>query len=211
LGKKFVLPVTLLAILLVGCGTASADLLVGVKENSWIEYQVALTGLPPPDHEVVWARMEIKSVQGKIINLNVTTKLNNGTSLHDNVILNLETGQLGDNFIIPANLTTGDTFLDQYHGNITISGVEKRSYAGAKRTVVYASTTHSIYYWDKLTGVLVEGISEFSEYSIHSITEKTNIWQPEIFDLEPIVFFIVLLIATILIIAALAFLRLRKK
>jgi hypothetical protein len=211
LDKKLALPVTILAVFSITTGIVCAEILVGVKKGNWIEYQVALTGSPPADHKVTWARMEVTGVQGKVINLNVTTQLANGTLLYESVSLNLETGQLGDDFIIPANLKPYDTFLDQYHGSITITGVEERKYAGATRTVVYASTAQSTYYWDKATGILVEGTSEFPEYTLHSVADKTNIWQPQFFGLEPIVFYAVLLIAATVIIAVTVFLVLRRK
>jgi len=211
LGEKFALPVAIIAVFLITTGVVCAEILVGVKKGNWIEYQVALTGSPPADHEVTWARMEVTDVQGKAINLDVTSQFANGTILYESVTLNLETGQLGDDFIIPANLNPDDTFIDQYHGSITITGFEERNYAGATRTVVYASTAQSTYYWDKATGILVEGESEFPDYTIHSVAEKTNIWQPQILGLEPTAFYAVLLIAATVIIAVTAFLALRRK
>jgi hypothetical protein len=209
--KKLALHLTAIVFLLIAVGIARAEIEVGVQKGNWIEYNVALTGSPPADHNVTWARMEVTAVQGKAVKLNVTTEFANGTLLYENVTLNLQTGQLGDDFIIPANLNTGDTFLDQYHGNITISGVEERTYAGATRTVVYASTAQSTYYWDKATGILVEGISDFPDYTIHSIADKTDMWQPQILGLEPAVFYALLITAAAAIIAVAAFLVLRRR
>ena len=211
LGKKLALPVTILAIFLIATGMVCAEILVGVKEGYWIEYNATITGSPPADHDVTWARMEVVDVQGKSISLNVTTRFVNGTLLYESVPLNLETGQLGDDFIIPADLNPGDVFLDQYQGSITIAGVEERNYAGATRTVVYASTTESTYYWDKATGILVEGASEFPDFTIHSVADKTNIWQPQILGLEPTTFYAVLIIAAMVTVAVATFLVLRRK
>ncbi|MCW4047826.1 MAG: hypothetical protein NWE99_09775 [Candidatus Bathyarchaeota archaeon] len=211
MNKKPVLPLTVLVVLLLAAKMVCAEVSVGVQQGNWIEYEVTFTGSPPADHRVTWARMEVAAVQGTTINLNVTTKFANGTLFYETVTLNLETGQLGDDFIIPANLNIGDTFLDQYHGNITINGAEERSYAGATRTVVYASTAQNIYYWDKATGILVEGISEFPNYAIHSTTSKTNMWQPQILGLEPAVFYAVLITAITLVLAVAAFLWRRRR
>lgn len=208
--KKLALSLAVLTVLLIAAGIVYAEISVGVQKGNWIEYQVTLTGSPPTDHDVTWARMEVTAVQGTTINLNVTTQFANGTFLYETVTLNLQTGQLGDDFIIPANLNTGDTFPDQYHGNITISGVEARSYAGATRTVVYASTAQNTYYWDKATGILVEGIAEFPDYTIHSIADKTNMWQPQILGLEPAVFYVVL-IAVAVFLAVVAFLVWKRR
>jgi hypothetical protein len=212
LSKKLASTTVISAILLIAAGIACATVSVGVQKDNWIDYTVTLTGSPPADHEVTWARMEVTAVQGEAVSLNVTTQFANGTFLYEDVTLNLETGQLGDDFIIPANLNPGDTFLDQYHGNITISGVEERSYAGATRTVVYASAAQNTYYWDKATGILVEGTSMFPDYTIHSIADKTNMWQPQFFGLEPMVFYALLIVAAagIVAVAALFVLRRRK-
>jgi hypothetical protein len=188
----------------------SAEILVGVKQGDWIEYQVNVTGTPPPDHNITWARMEITDVQGGDINLNVTTKFSNGTLLNEAITLNLETGQLGDDFIIPANLNGGGTFFDKRVGNITISGVEERTYAGATRTVVYANTFQTKFYWDKSTGIIVEALSSYTEYTMHTTVDKTNMWQAQIFGLDSTIFY-ALLIATVAILAIIIFFVIRRK
>jgi hypothetical protein len=200
-----------LLIVLFGAGAVLAEILVGVKKGDWIEYQAVFTGTPPAGHEVTWARSEVVDVQGKVIDLDITTQFSNGTLLNETITLNLETGQLGDEFIIPANLNKGDTFLDKYHGNITVSAVEERTYAGATRTVLSAATAESTYYWDKATGVLVEGISEFPDYTIHSIADKTNMWQPQIFGLDPTVFYALLILAATAIVTVIALFAVRRK
>ncbi|MEM3880889.1 MAG: hypothetical protein QXD19_03985 [Candidatus Bathyarchaeia archaeon] len=210
MSRKLGLLTALLAVSLI-VGTTVAAILVGVKKGDWIEYRAVFTGTPPAGHEVTWARTEVLDAQGTIIDLNVTTKFANGTLWNEIITLNLATGQLGDEFIIPANLNVGDTFFDKYHGNITISKIEERTYAGATRTVISATAAQSTYYWDQATGVLVEGISEFSDYTIHSIVEKTNMWQPQTFGLEQTVFYALLVLATILIVVALASLAIRRR
>jgi len=211
LSKKLALTAAISAVLLLAAGIACAAVSVGVQKGNWIEYTVSLTGSPPADHDVTWARMEVTAAQDEAISLNVTTQFANSTYLYEDVTLNLETGQLGDDFIIPANLTAGDMFVDQYHGNITITGIEERSYAGATRTVVYASAAQNAYYWDKATGILVEGTSTFPDYTIHSIADKTNMWQPKIFGLEPTVFYALLITAAAVIVAVAALFALRRR
>jgi hypothetical protein len=198
-------------IVLVGMGTVLAEISVGVKKGDWIEYQVTFTGTPPGRHDVTWARMEIMNVQGKSINLDITTEFSNETLLNETITLNLDTGQLGDDFIIPANLNSGDTFLDEYTGNITISGVEERTYAGATRTVVVGATSQTTYYWDKTTGVLVEGSSAFPNYTMHTKVDKTNMWQPQILGLDPTVFYAVVVGAAVVIAAVIALIAVRRK
>jgi len=200
-----------LFIVLIGTGSVLAEIAVGVTEGDWIEYQITYTGTPPPDHEVTWARMEAVIVHGKVIALNITTRFANGQLLNETITLNLETGQLGDDFIIPANLNSGDTFFDKNVGNITISAVEERTYAGATRTVVHAATSETSYYWDKATGVLVEGSSHLADFTMDTMVDKTNMWQPQILGLDPTVFYAVVIGSAVAIVAVIAFFVVLKK
>jgi hypothetical protein len=177
--KKIVTMIVLLMMVLSTAVSASAAISVGVKKGDWIEYQASFQGTPPSDHNVEWARTEVTDVQGPIIYLNITDGLSNGTVVQEDVVLNLETGHLGDDFIIPANLSVGDTFLDYYHGKMTISGVEDGTYGGAVRTVVFASTALTTYYWDRATGVLVKGVTNAGDYTMNSIVHATNMWQAQ--------------------------------
>jgi hypothetical protein len=82
-----------------------------------------------------------------------------------------------DDFIVPANLKSGEKFYDENYGNITITKAEQHLYAGATRTVIYATAGDNTYVWDQATGVSVEGNSQTSDYSMHSIVAATNMWQ----------------------------------
>lgn len=157
---------------------AFVDLSVGVKEGDWMEYKVSYTGSPVAGHDVVWARMEVLEVQGTNITVRITSKFFDGSTEQLNTTLNLETGHLIDNFIIPANLTEGDTFFDENLGNVTIAKALQRTYAGAIRTVLSASTSENTYFWDQATGVSVEGNTETPDYTIHTIVDDTNMWRP---------------------------------
>jgi hypothetical protein len=218
---------SIIALLIILIGTApatiSAEISVGVKQGDWIEYQVAFTGTPAEEHDVVWARMEIAAVQGKSVNLDMTVNFSDGTQKPEASILNFETGQLGDDFIIPANLTVGDTFYDKTEGNIMISGAEERTYAGATRTVVYANTSQTKFYWDKSTGILVEATSSYTEpeYTMHTTADKTNMWQTQtdntnglqtqIFGLNSTLFYALIIVAVAIIVAIIFFVIRRKK
>jgi hypothetical protein len=210
--RKFVLLLVCLAILIsfAFLTVVSAEISVGVKEGDWIEYKITFTGAVPEEHNVKWAKFEILDVEGKTIDVNITSEYTDGTEETLMSTLNLETGQIGDAFIIPANLNSGDIFSEQYEGTITISGVQEKIYVGAKRNVVYATTTYTDYYWDRSTGVLVEGISTYSDFALTTKAEKTNIWQPEIFGLNPIVFIILIVIAVIAVIAIFVMLKIKE-
>jgi len=107
-------------------------------------------------------------------------------------------------------LNTGDTFYDKNEGNIKISGAEVRTYAGATRTVVYANTSQTKFYWDTSTGILVEAFSSYTDYSMHTTADKTNMWQTQIFGLDSNLFY-ALLIAAVAILAVIIFFVIRRK
>jgi hypothetical protein len=208
--KKFILVVASL-FFLVTAGVVVGEFSVGVKTGDWIEYNVSVMGSPAEKHDVTWARMEVYAVQGSQIDLNITVKFSDGTLEPQTATLNLETGQLGDDFIIPANLNVGDVFFDKNIGNITISGVEEKTYAGVIRSVMTAATSETTYYWDQATGILVEGISHYPEYTMHSIVDKTNLWQSQVQGLNPTVFFAMVIGAVALIVVVLTVFVMKRK
>jgi hypothetical protein len=209
--RKFALYMICLAVL-VGVhfsAVASADVVVGVKQGDWIEYKVTVTGDVPEEHDVTWSKIEIIAVEGKSIDIKITSRYSDGREETATATLNLETGQIGDAFIIPANLGKGDTFLEQHEGTITVSGVEERAYAGATRSVVYASTSLTMFYWDQSTGFLVEATSSYPEFTLATKAEKTNMWQTQAFGIDPL-FSIVLIVLVIVAVLAIL-LRYKKK
>ena len=73
---------------------------------------------------------EILKVDGSKIDVNIKSTFQDGASEDVDYTLDLQTGNLIDDFIIPANLKAGDIFLDENFGNLTISHSEQRVYAG---------------------------------------------------------------------------------
>ena len=188
---------------------ASSEIVVGVKQGDWIEYEVTVTGDAPEEHNVTWSKIEIISVEGKKIDIKMMSRYCNGTEVTVTSTLNLETGQIGDAFIIPANLDNGETF--KKNGDIiTISGVEERIYAGATRTVVYATTAKTMFYWDQSTGVVVEAISSFPDFTMITKAEKTNMWQTQIFGLDPIVFIVLIVLVVVAVSAIFLIYKMKK-
>jgi hypothetical protein len=185
--KRIVLSTTaIILFVLVSQTYVWAAIAVGVKKGDWIEYQVTVTGNPPAEHNAKWARMEVTKVENSSIDLNITTQFTNGTYLYENVTLNLQTGHLGDDFFIPANLSTGDQFFDAYNGNTTINDTLTRTYANTEREVLTATTRYTTYYWDQQTGTLLEADSTYPDqnYTITTIADKTNLWPPKMSPLE---------------------------
>ncbi len=183
---------------------AITDVSVGVKEGDLIEYQVTYTGNIPEEHDVTWAKIEVTKVEDPQIELAITSRYSDGTEETVMTTLNLFTGQLADCFIIPANLNLGDTFLEQIAGNITIDGIEERTYENIKRIVVTASTTHTEFVWDRTTGFLVEATSQYSDFILVTTAEKTNIWQTYAFGVDP--FWSIVMIVLVLVLIVVIFL-----
>ncbi len=210
--KQQVPSIILLTLLVIAVPAAAyAAILVGVKNGDWIEYRVTITGAVPPDHNATWAKMEVTQVQGNTISLNITTGFLDAMSLQEQIVLNLETGSLGDDFIIPANLKTDDTFFDSRQGNITIAGTKQVTVAGAERTIIYASTIETNYCWDQVTGVLVEAHTSLASYNMTTNADKTNMWQPQQREVDPVILYaLVIAVAVIAVSAIVLFLR-RKK
>ena len=188
---------------------ASAEIVVGVKQGDWIEYKVTVTGDVPEQHNVTWSKIEIMAVEGKKIDVKITSRYSNGTEETATSTLNLETDQIGDAFIIPANLDKSDTFLSS-EGTITVSGVEERTYAGATRSVVYASTAVTMFYWDRSTGFLVEATSSYPGFTLATKAEATNMWQTQAFGIDPL-FSIVLVVLVIVVVLAIFLRHIKKK
>ena len=191
-------------------GTVFAQVTVGVKEDDMIKYQVECTGDVPKDHNVTEATIEVVNVRGKIIDIKFTSVFMDENQKIDYSSLNLETGKLGEAFIIPSNLTEGQTFFEQNEGNITISEVEERAYAGVKRTTVTASNPKTMWHWDQQTGFLVEAKSTYSNFTITTTAKETNIWQPQPYELDPTVS-IVLVVAIIAAVFGIVAYRVLKK
>lgn len=203
-------------IVLIGIAPATviAEFSWGVKEGDWIEYEVTFTGTPPEKYQTE-LKIEVLSVQGTTVTFNGTVKYSDGTQETKTYTVDIETG-VPDLVIVPANLNTDDTFYsgDIDIGPITISGVEERTYANARRTVVFATVSQAAatLYWDRTTGVLAELSQSEVNYTMKVKASKTNMWQAQQSELiiDPTVFYI-LIIAIVATVAILVVRRRRRR
>jgi len=186
----FAIPLMLLIVTSLLMAVSFAYASVGIKKGDWIRYQVIETGSPAPQYNITWARMDIISVQGEVITVNVQTAFGNGTLYPENGInLNLATGAIGDGFFVPINLSPGDRYSTEYEGIINITGVGKIEAGGAQRAVLIGVTNQSMYYWDRQTGVMVAATSDLPGCVLYTKTSATNIWAPQILGLDQTVFY----------------------
>ena len=189
---------------------ASAEVIVGVKSGDWIEYNVTITGEVPEQHDVTWCKIEVMAVEDKNVYIDITSRYSDGSEETVPSTLNLETGQIGDCFIIPANLNAGDVF-EPPEGTITISGFKEKTYAGATRSVVYGNTPQTIFHWDRSTGFLLEANSSDSEFTMSTKADKTNMWQTQTFGLDQTVFIALVLVMVAVLALAIFLIRKMKK
>jgi hypothetical protein len=184
-------------------GVALADNVVGVKKGDWIQYQVTEKGNPAPQYNITWARMDIISVQGEVVTVNVQTAFGNGTLYPENGInLNLATGAIGDGFFVPTNLNPGDRYSTEYEGIINITSVGQIEAGCAKRAVLIGVTNESTYYWDRQTGIMVAATSNLPGCVMYTKTSATNIWAPQIFGIDHTMFILSVIVAVAAVLAA---------
>jgi hypothetical protein len=120
--------------------------------------------------------------------------------------MNLEKGQVGAWFLIPSNLNVGDSFYDiKLKRNITIEGQEQKTYAGALRTVINATTSERIKDWDKVTGVFVKSIDTLPGYTINATAIRTNMWNPQILGFDQEVFYALVFVVVAIIALVITF------
>jgi len=180
--KKTITSGALATLLLLYTAFAYAEAQVGVKAGDWIKCEYA-SGGNPPSGAPQWIKVECLSVTGTTATLRVTFKPTDGAEQTGIMTWDVASGVGNMTFqaLIPANSKTGDTVKVIEGGSVTIAGEKTGTYAGASRTVVYASLmqgdTQFSYCWDKETGIVVEvTLTQDSTSATYKAT-STNIWQ----------------------------------
>ena len=157
---------------------------VGIKAGDWIKLKYTITGWPAGEQYPEWLKLEFLSVEGTIATVRATLHLSDGNEESATAPVDVVSGSEVPGLsggVISANLTTGDSVCITGYGYVTIDGEATRTYAGASRTVVYASFSqdeaqHS-YYWDKLTGVVVERSATYPDITATAKATETNMWE----------------------------------
>lgn len=207
-------------------------LIVGARQGDWAMYLGA-----PPSEEYEWIRVSVLGVNGSTVDLEQRYDLRTRFRLQSTIYypdhphyvsIDVEDGTSNFYFfLIPRNLTIGDA-VPVWHDHVPlrIEGVEQREYAGAERTVVYASfsnmtvtyaefTTAGRYYWDRETGFLVERVATLMHTDVTTqVLTGTNLWSPDlrywIVENYPVVIMLVFVVGAMTVSGA-VLLRLRKK
>lgn len=198
---KTIQAATIIAILLLAFSITSvpalASLTFGGKSGNWIEYELQdemqiASGQPSSE----WVRMEFLNVEGANVTVNATLYTSSLTMLSDTKTIDLTSQNAQDDitmdpwfnartYFIPAELGINDTvYLGQVFGNQTILGETTKSYAGADRPVIFTNFTwqgnNYIFYWDKQTGVLTEGLKYLGAVYTDVLVSDTNMWSAPI-------------------------------
>ncbi len=189
---------------------------VGVKKGDWIEYTITMTGPPlDPIRNLTWYRTDILEVDGAWFQANKTALSVNGALSSSIWNFDLAEGQVRGWVIIPANLSTGDTFFDAAKSiNITIEGEVQKTVLGANRAVTYASDPGKIYLeWDKATGVYAHYVAHTSNYTVIMNALATNMWSPETQGQSQTIYSMIVaaVVLALFILASTTFIALRKK
>jgi len=156
---------------------------VGIKAGDWITLTYNTTGWPAGQPYPERLKLEFLSLNGTVANVRATVYISNGSEQSDSGPIDVMSGSQVPGLagiLISANRTPGDSVYIIGYGNVAIGGEATRTYAGTSRTVVYAgfsqNETQVTYYWDKLTGVMVEISSTTPGISGTVKATETNMW-----------------------------------
>jgi hypothetical protein len=179
---------TIFALILLGNLPAVLCHSVGVKSGDWIEYDLQ----EPPEERT--QRIEFEGVSATVLTLNITditlgTDIMPSTEIYSaSIEINLTTtdDSLTSSFlsaralIIPNDTSVNDSVYLGEFGNEKILGETTRTYAESARTVIYANFTFQLnqytLYWDKQTGVLLEGTKSYGPLYWSLSAVDTNMW-----------------------------------
>jgi hypothetical protein len=187
---------------------ASAGSSLGVKNGDWMTYDFQEAISPGGEQ---WQTIEFLNVVGTSVTIRVTIHWSSGieTNQTRKIDLSSDDNFLGTTmffgvraYIIPPNLEAGASVYLGEFGNQTIVGEATGNIAGADRRLIYAnfSQTGSLYtfYWDKQTGVLVEGIMSAGSLSNAVLAAETNMWSGE-FVWWPWAIVIIIIVGSIIV------------
>ena len=185
-----------------------AQVNVGLKEGDWVEYTATYTGNPPNTFPET-ARVEVKTIQGTLITVEINRDLLNGNQTSRTETFDLETG-VGDLIIIPANLGPGDEIYNEDVGNVTMEKIEDYNFKGTTRELVYAYVLNTEFSWDRSTGIMIEAIQTTDTFTQTLLAVNTNIVQTQASDIDLILIYGIV-VAVIIIVIVVAFLILKRK
>jgi hypothetical protein len=170
-----------------------------------------------------WAQLEVTAVSGTNITAQMTAHYKNGTgdaTRGGSIDVNTGVGQNFTGFVISANLGVGDSLYNSSTFNaMIINDTMSRSYASGARATNHINVTMPIGggvnqtvndYWDKSTGVLVEGlietVNQTATYTttslVHIQITSSDVWTvPEFPTWAPVLLILIVITSGTMIIA----------
>ena len=200
---------------------AFSEIQVTVRSGNYMKYDIVAEEL----NWTGWEKVELYEVNGSLIRFNVTTYSDkNGyvTTIGQFNMSQIEApvaypNDVIENIVIPANLEVGSSFSYYGTGPTTIAGETTGVYAGATRTIIYATyippagvqseASKVDYKWDKESGIMLEFNASYPDGKTATgrITE-TNVWQPDQ-TVNPYVWYLLTVVAVGVVVALAFFLR----
>lgn len=180
---------------------------VGFKPGDWVKYDYTFTGWPTGETYPDWLKLEFLSVEGTTATVRFTQHVSDGTQHSGNATVDIASDvevPVLAGIVIYANRTIGDSVYLAEYGNATIEGEATRTYARASRIVVYTRLSYNeadvTFYWDKLTGVMVEISSTYPEFTATARVAGTNMWETPVIRMPWWTWIIVALVAVGLVV-----------
>jgi len=185
--------------------------IVGVEIDEWMAYNASGTWSSSDpskqrpqyfrDWEKYWVNNTVKNISGTVVSIESTVHFMNGTNITYIRHVDITTVDVIGSFplVFVANLEKGDRIFSSEYAPI-VNDTIWRTYAGTKREVNYVrtfvwsdvSTSVLDIYWDKITGVLCELLTNTTTiYFTEGYTTtgklrfeivETNIWEPEVLN-----------------------------
>lgn len=176
----FVIVIALVSLLYLGSDDFESH--SEITNGSWAEYNATITNFNPLNKsEIVTQtsriKFEVREIQERTITFDIINLYDDGSADQKEI-----SGVIGkddiEGFLIPSSLNIDDTVVmgDYY---ITIEGNEEEVICQKNRRLVFADVYFfegMRLFWDKETGIMVEGTNErdLTVYNIKMV--KTNIW-----------------------------------
>jgi len=174
--------------------TPPPEVHVGVKAGDWIKLDFTFGGTLPDELLLQWMKLEFLSVDGTTATVHVTMYMIDGTENSSDITCDVANGggflivpseviRGLSGLAIPANSKAGDQIqIGRYaDDNMTIAGENSMTYAGARRTMLYAILSrygHQLtYYWDKKTGVMTGASGSSGDSTFTAMATETNMWR----------------------------------
>ncbi len=160
---------------------------IGVKVGDWVKYSYYMKWSEEPEWrtDIEWVKIEVKEIFefNNSYTISILTHWKNGTESIESITRRFN--EIGAPIIF-ANLNIGDrleVFTDTFPDLVDVSIIMTRNYFGVDREAVFFSYSRErrteILYYDRETGFLLEGYSNYWGLEHRLSPIATNLWQQQ--------------------------------